>query len=218
MFVLAHVVGITFHQLVLVPATYFVATRKNPLYFFSAILRPWLTVFAPPSTAMRMPEMLRTLDVKLHVDTRVSNFRVPVGASIERLGSCLFICLSALFMVQLEGISVDASNILFIGLLSTVGSLAIPAVPSASIVSLLIVLSSVDIKVNNIGLLMALEWFNDRIRSTSNTLTIIVGAVVIDRLCRSSLRSASNNSLEEDPTKESEIKVIVDNGLNTSKI
>ncbi|XP_062615329.1 excitatory amino acid transporter 2-like [Saccostrea cucullata] len=153
MFVLAHVVGLLFHQLVLIPVIYFIATRKNPLYFFSASLRPWFTVFGPPST-----------------------------------------------------------------LLSTVGSFAVPSVPSASIVSLLVVLSSIDIEVHNIGLLMALEWFNDRFRTTSNTLTIIVGAVVIERLCRSSLRSASNNSLEEDPTKESEIKVIVDNGLNTSKI
>lgn len=65
--------------------------------------------------AIGIPEMLRILDVKLHVDSRISNFLVPVGATLERMGSCLFICLSALFMVQLEGMPLGVSNILLIG-------------------------------------------------------------------------------------------------------
>ncbi|XP_061197901.1 excitatory amino acid transporter 2-like [Saccostrea echinata] len=215
MFVLAHSVGIIFHQLVLIPITYFIATRKNPFYFLGTCLRPWLTVFGPPSTAIGIPEMLRTLDVKLHVDTRISNFLVPVGATLERLGSCIFICLSALFMVQLEGMSLGASKILLIGMLSSVGSLAVPSVPSASIVSILVVLSSLDVQVNNIGLLMALEWYNDRIRTTSNTMTIIIGAVVIDRLCSSTLKSAEDSTPKETPAIESEVKIKTTNGIGT---
>ncbi|XP_062602401.1 excitatory amino acid transporter 2-like [Saccostrea cucullata] len=219
MFVLAHSVGIIFHQLVLIPITYFIATRKNPFIFLGACLRPWLTVFGPPSTAIGIPEMLKTLDVKLHVDTRISNFLVPVGATLERLGSCIFICLSALFLVQLEGMSLAASKILLIGLLSSVGSLAVPSVPSASIVSVLVVLSSLDVQVHNIGLLMALEWYNDRIRTTSNTMTIIIGAVVIDRLCSSSLKSAEDNSPKESPAMESEVKINTENNTaRTSEI
>lgn len=44
-------------------------------------------------------------------------------------------------------------------LLSAVGSLAIPSVPSASVVSVLVVLSSLDVQIHNVGLLMALEWY-----------------------------------------------------------
>lgn len=65
--------------------------------------------------AIGIPEILKVLDTKLHVDTRISNFLVPVGASLERLGSCLFICLSALFLIQLEGISLGATKILLVG-------------------------------------------------------------------------------------------------------
>ncbi|XP_048781372.2 excitatory amino acid transporter-like [Ostrea edulis] len=218
MFVLAHSLGIVFHQLVLIPITYFIVTRKNPFYFLGFCLRPWLTVFGPPSTAIGIPEMLKTLDEKLHVDTRISNFLVPVGATLERLGSCIFICLSAMFLVQLEGISLGATKILFIGLLSAVGSLAVPSVPSASIVSVLVVLSSLDVQVNNIGLLMALEWYNDRIRTTSNTMTIIIGAVVIERLCRSSLKSAEDPIPDEKPTPDPEVNVQEGNGISSTKI
>ncbi|XP_056014300.1 excitatory amino acid transporter-like isoform X2 [Ostrea edulis] len=217
MFVLAHSIGIVLHQLVLIPIAYYIATRKNPLVFLSTCLRPWLTVFGPPSTAIGIPEMLKTLHEKLHVDTRISNFLVPVGATLERLGSCIFICLSAMFLVQLEGISLDASRIFFIGLLSTLGSLAVPAVPSSSIVSILVVLSSLDVQVHNIGLLMALEWYNDRIRTTSNTMTIIVGGVIIDRLCKSSLRSTAFHSSKDKCTRESEAQVKVENEKMSTK-
>ena len=49
MYVLAHSIGIFFHMS-LTPLAYFITTRKNPLRFLSACLRPWITVFAPPST------------------------------------------------------------------------------------------------------------------------------------------------------------------------
>lgn len=213
MFVLAHSIGIAFHQLVLIPLAYFITTRKNPLYFMWYCLRPWLTVFAPPSSAIGIPEMLKTLDENLHVDKRVSNFFVPVGASLVRCGSCMFICLSALFLAQLDGMTLDTSKVVVIGLLSTAGSLATPPVPSASVVSVLVVLSSIDIQVHNVGLLMALEWYNDRIRSTSNTLTIILGAVMVERLCKTSLNSDqeldSCKNTQERPLYDSEIRVLV---------
>lgn len=59
--------------------------------------------------------MLKTLGENLHVDSRVSNFFVPVAASLARCGSCIFICLSSLFLTQLEGMSIDASKVVIIG-------------------------------------------------------------------------------------------------------
>ncbi|XP_022335624.2 excitatory amino acid transporter 2-like isoform X1 [Crassostrea virginica] len=206
MYVLAHSIGIFFHMS-LTPLAYFITTRKNPLRFLSACLRPWFTVFASTSTAIGIPEMLKTLDLKLHVDTRVSNLVVPLGAAMERMGSCVFIVVSALFLIQLEGISLPGSKILLIGLLTAAGSLAIPSVPSSSVVAVLIVLSSLDIQVHNIGIVFALEWYNDRIRSTSNTMTILVGAVILDRICKSSLTVPTNQ--QEETLNEPEPEVIV---------
>lgn len=59
--------------------------------------------------------MLKTLDENLHVDKRISNFFVAVAASLARCGSCIFICLSALFLAQLEGMSMNASKVVIIG-------------------------------------------------------------------------------------------------------
>ncbi|XP_052717714.1 excitatory amino acid transporter-like [Crassostrea angulata] len=213
MFVLAHSVGIAFHQLVLIPFAYFITTRKNPLHFMGYCLRPCLSVFGPASVAVGLPDMLKTLDENLHVDRRISNFFVPVAVSIEKCGSCIFICLSALFLAQLEGMNMNASRVVIIGLLSTAGALAVPPVPSSSIVSVLVVLSSIDIQVHNVGLLMALEWYNDRIRTTSNATTTVLGAVMVERLCKTRLNSEqemdSYKKTQERPLYDSEIRVLV---------
>lgn len=213
MFVLAHSVGIAFHQLVLIPLAYFITTRKNPLHFMGYCLRPCLSVFGPASVAVGLPDMLKTLDENLHVDRRISNFFVPVAVSIEKCGSCIFICLSALFLAQLEGMNMNASRVVIIGLLSTAGALAVPPVPSSSIVSVLVVLSSIDIQVHNVGLLMALEWYNDRIRTTSNATTTVLGAVMVERLCKTSLNSEqeldSYKKTQERPPYDSEIRVLM---------
>uniref|UniRef100_K1QZG1 Amino acid transporter n=1 Tax=Magallana gigas TaxID=29159 RepID=K1QZG1_MAGGI len=117
------------------------------------------------------------------------------------------------FLMQPDGMTIDTSIVVVIGLLATAGSLATPPVPSASVVSILVVLSSIDIQVHNVGLLMALEWYNDRIRCTSNTLTIILGAVMVERLCKTSLNSDqeldSYKNTQEKPLYDSEIRVLV---------
>lgn len=61
-------------------------------------------------------------------------------------------------------------------------------------------------------------YFSDRIRTTSNTMTIIIGAVVIERLCRSSLKSAEDPIPDEKPTPDPEVNVQEGNGISSTKI
>lgn len=118
-----------------------------------------------------------------------------------------------IFSTGFKRINISFDELIYFRLLATAGSLATPPVPSASVVSILVVLSSIDIQVHNVGLLMALEWYNDRIRCTSNTLTIILGAVMVERLCKTSLNSDqeldSYKNTQERPLYDSEIRVLV---------
>lgn len=47
----------------------------------------------------------------------------------------------------------------YFSLLSAAGAMAVTPVPSSSIISILVVLSSIGIETHNVGLLMALEWY-----------------------------------------------------------
>ncbi|KAJ8299098.1 hypothetical protein KUTeg_023158 [Tegillarca granosa] len=78
---------------------------------------------------------------------------------MSRMGSCYFICMSSLFIANLEGFELNAVRIILIVIVSSLGALALPAVPSASIVTIIIVLSSLDIPARKVGILIALEWY-----------------------------------------------------------
>ncbi|XP_061198274.1 excitatory amino acid transporter 2-like [Saccostrea echinata] len=183
MYVLALSIGMGLHLLGVIPLLYFIATRKNPLYYIAVSLRAWMTVFAVASSAIGMPELLKVVETKLHVDKRISRYTVPLGVALTRAGSTQFISLSSLFLMNLEGLTPSAPTIVLVWLLTTVSSLAIPSIPSAGIVTVLIILSSLNMDVTNIGLLMALEWYDDRIRSTNNATSVVMGAVIADRFC-----------------------------------
>lgn len=58
---------------------------------------------------------------------------------------------------------------------------------------------------------------SDRIRTTSNTMTIIIGAVLIDKLCKATLNASQEQALETKPTDtEASIQVVNENGATES--
>ncbi|XP_067654532.1 excitatory amino acid transporter-like [Haliotis asinina] len=200
MFVLTVTVGMVIHQVILLPLGYFALTRRNPLKFLFSASRVWMTAFGPPSTAVSIPEQLRCLEEKNSISPKVTRFVVPFAATLNRDGSCLFITVTAMYIGQLEG-QTDAGKIVMIAILATVGSLAIPSVPSASIVTLLILLSSLNIRAVNIGLILALEWYTDRIRTTSNSMSCLLCAVFTNTFS-AKLLSTYDSSCDNDLVSE----------------
>ncbi|KAK3102645.1 hypothetical protein FSP39_012842 [Pinctada imbricata] len=208
LYILAHTVGNLFHTLLIIPSLYVVFFRRSPVKFLGSALRSLVAAFAPPSMAMGMPEMIKCAENKNGVDARVSRFLMPLGVALERIGSCIFICLSSLFILRLEGRDISPVDVLIVGSLTTAGSLALPPVPSTAVVTVLTVLSPFDISAQHIGLLMALEWYNDRIRTISNTLTVIFGSLLINKCCEKQLTQKTNN--EEDIANVASLEITVD--------
>ncbi|XP_021353115.1 excitatory amino acid transporter-like [Mizuhopecten yessoensis] len=202
MFLLTFTVGNLLQQLLLIPSIYFLALRKNPFTFLLSTARPWMTVFGPPSSIVGMPDMITVCEETHHVDKRVSSFAIPFSVTLCRAGSCYFISLSALFMYSMEGLHPSVSDVILIGILTTLSSLAIPSIPSGSIVAIIIILSSLNIDTTSVGVLMALEWYTDRMRTGSNMLHMVTCTIVVDKLCAPQLqrRKLEENGDVDDTT------------------
>ncbi|XP_033731109.1 excitatory amino acid transporter 2-like [Pecten maximus] len=185
--VVAFLIGILLQQLVLYPSALFIIFRMNPLYFYFKAAKAWMAVFGPPSSAMGIPEILRLCEEDFHVDKRVSRFTVPFGAAECRIGSMHFIALSALFIAAVQGVSLSPLQVAIVWILCSLSSLAVPAVPSSSLVVVLILLTSVDVDGEAMGILFTLEWFTDRLRSTSNAMASTICTMLVDKLCRGKL-------------------------------
>lgn len=67
-------------------------------------------------------------------------------------------CISACFIAQLNGVALGLDSLFIILITSTALSMAIPTIPSASVVMLLVVLGAVDLDPSNVSLLFAIDW------------------------------------------------------------
>ncbi|XP_061178438.1 excitatory amino acid transporter-like [Saccostrea echinata] len=208
LFLLTVTIGIVLHQALFLPLILFLTTRRNPFIYFISVGRAWLIGFAATSTAVAIPEMLNACENKNNIDKRVSRFVIPFCVTLNADGSALFITAAAMFIANITGQSLSFGDVVIIGLLTAIASLALPSVPSSSIVTLIMILSSLKIPVEAVSLLFAVEWFMDRIRTTSNLLSHTCCAAITDHFCQ------QNSQTTEDPEQEVELIVYSPEALN----
>lgn len=187
MYFLTIMTGLIIATLILMPLGYFIVKRANPFRFLVTIIQPILIVFATSSTAIAIPVTLKCLEGKNKIDKRVTRFVVPFSATLGRCGSCMYISISCIFLMQLINMDIDASKVILVIMLTAVSSLAIPSVTGASLVTVIILLTALNIPAEAASLLFALEWFLDRARSVTNICVQSLGSVITYEVCKSSL-------------------------------
>lgn len=196
--VAAVVSGIAMQQLLILPLIHVVITRQNPYKILMQMPKAWLLGFASAGSACAMPEMYKICE-KNKIDKRVSSFTIPLSVTLNANGSALFICVASLFLAQIAQISLDAGQIATIGVLTTVSAMALPSVPSASIVTLVMILSTLGLPPENLGLLFAVEWFLDRMRTTSSVVGDVMCVYLVQHLCQQDLDAADQKRRNKNP-------------------
>ncbi|XP_033760828.1 excitatory amino acid transporter-like isoform X2 [Pecten maximus] len=204
-FVAVVTAGIVLHQLIIMPLIFFALTRRNPYRFALQIGKAWMIGLASTSTAVAIPEMLAACEDDQKVDRRVSRFVIPFCVTLNADGSALYITAAAMFVANMAGVNVSFGDVLLIGILTAICSMAIPSVPSSSIVTLVMILTSMNIPADSISLLFAVEWFLDRIRTTSNVVSHTHCVVVTYHFCKKTLEmfdisTEKKNSQEKQTT------------------
>lgn len=187
MFVVVVVVGVLIFQMVILSLLLLVVTGRNPILFHLSILRPYFIGFAATSTAVAIPEMLHCVEVKNGVDKRVARFAIPFSVTLSANGSAVFIASAAIFIAQYINFDLSVSDIFIVAFLTAVSAMALPSVPSASLVTLVIILNAINIPSRTLALLFAVEWFLDRVRTGCNVVSHCYCAAVAYRFCKDGL-------------------------------
>lgn len=191
LYMLTVVAGLAIHACVTLPFLYFVVTHKNPFTFFKGMLQAWVTALGTASSAATLPVTFRCLEENNGVDKRVTRFVLPVGATVNMDGTALYEAVAAIFIAQMNGISLSAGQVISVSLTATAASIGAASVPSAGLVTMLLVLTSVGLPTEDISMIVAVDWLLDRVRTSINVLGDAYGAGIIYHLCRNEL-GASN--------------------------
>ena len=176
------ITGLCIHGIItLVLILKFIAKRK-PLPFFKNMIPQILTAFSTGSSMATLPVSMTLITEKNRVSEKVADFVLPLGATINMDGTALYQVVAAMFIAQIYNISLGLTEQIIIILTATIGSIGAAAIPQAGLVTLVMVLKSVGLPVEGIGMILSIDWFIDRCRTTVNSWGDVVGATVIDHL------------------------------------
>ena len=127
-----------------------------------------LFAFSTSSSAATIPVTLKTVTDDLGVKKDVSSFVIPVGATINMDGTAIMQGLATMFIASTAGVDLSSVEYLQIVMLAMVASIGAAAVPSAGTITLALILSSLGLPLDAIGLILAVDRILDMIRTSVN--------------------------------------------------
>ena len=145
-----------------------VFANLNPLIFYRKMKDVALFAFSTSSSAATIPVTLKTVTDELGVKKDVSAFVVPVGATINMDGTAIMQGLATMFIASTVGVDLTLVQYGQIVLLAIVTSIGTAAVPSAGTVTLALILGSLGLPLDAIGLILAVDRILDMIRTAVN--------------------------------------------------
>ncbi|XP_050457359.1 excitatory amino acid transporter-like [Cataglyphis hispanica] len=181
------ILGLMIHAIITLPMIYWFMTRKNPAVFFRGMMQAWVTALGTASSAATLPITFRCLEENNKIDTRVTRFVVAVGATVNMDGTALYEAVAAIFIAQLNGISLGFVEVITVSLTATLASVGAASIPSAALVTMLLVLTALGLPTNDVSLLFAIDWMLDRIRTSINVLGDGYGAGIVYHLSKAEL-------------------------------
>ena len=182
---IAVVAGITlFHGLIVLPLLVFTLTRVTPWYFWQKTRPVLLTAFATSSSAATLPLTLRCLEEDMDVDRDVANFVAPLGAQMNMDGTALYEAAAALFIASLAGADLSLGQQFVVCLTAMVAAMGAPGIPSAGMVTMVMVLQSVGLPVEAIAILLPIDRLLDAFRTSVNVAGDMSGSLIVQRFAK----------------------------------
>ncbi|PRP92619.1 Proton/sodium-glutamate symport protein [Enhygromyxa salina] len=170
-----------FHALIVLPALLLFVGKKNPIAYASGMVTALMTAFSTASSAATLPLTLRGV-AKNGVRARAASFVCPLGTTINMDGTAMYEAVAAMFIAQAYGIELTIAHQVIIFLTATLAAIGAAGIPEAGLVTMVIVLNAVNLPTDGIVLILAIDWFLDRCRTTVNVWGDSIGAAVIDQL------------------------------------
>ncbi|XP_070592497.1 excitatory amino acid transporter 1 isoform X4 [Erythrolamprus reginae] len=206
MYTVTVIIGLLIHAIIVLPLLYFFITRKNPWVFIGGLLQALITALGTSSSSATLPITFKCLEENNGVDKRITRFVLPVGATINMDGTALYEALAAIFIAQVNNMDLNFGQIITISITATAASIGAAGIPQAGLVTMVIVLTSVGLPTDDITLIIAVDWFLDRLRTTTNVLGDSIGAGIVEHLSRHELRNKDaemgNSVIEENEMKK----------------
>lgn len=158
-----------------------VFARMSPLPFYRKILLTQSIAFSTSSSKATLSTAMAQLQERMGVSKSNSNFLMPLGVCINMDGTAIYLGICALFFSQAYGIELAGHDYLMLILTCTLGSMGAAGIPSGSIIFMGMVLSSVGLPIEGIGIILGIDRLLDMVRTTINITGDSAITLIVDK-------------------------------------
>jgi Na+/H+-dicarboxylate symporter len=138
--------------------------------FFQAAVDPLLVAFSTASSAATLPVALRVAQAELHLDCATASTVLPIGASIGKDGTAMYVGLLSIFALQALGVHPDPAMLGIMLLTGALAAFGTAPIPSASLFMLAAVLSAVGVSPEQTALVVGFVLPFDRLLDMTRTV------------------------------------------------
>ena len=169
------------HLLITLPLLLRFIARVDPRRQFTAMSPALLTAFSTASSSATLPVTLDCVERRAGVSNRTTSFVLPLGATVNMDGTALYECVAAMFIAQAYGIELGFATQFTVVLVALLTSIGVAGIPAASLVAITIILTTIGLPVEAVGLILAVDRILDMCRTSVNVFSDSCGAVLIGR-------------------------------------
>jgi Na+/H+-dicarboxylate symporter len=147
--------------------------------FFKGLSPAQFLAFSTSSSAATLPVTIECATENLKIPEKVTDFVLPIGATVNMDGTSLYQAVAVIFLAQLHDVDLSIAQQLGIVATATLASIGAAAVPGAGLIMLMIVLDSVGLNPLWIAIVLPVDRILDMCRTVVNvTSDVTVSAII----------------------------------------
>ena len=179
MFILTVFLGIGIHVFIVLPFLTKVLGKVSPFKHMGNMSGALLTAFTTASSSAALPLSMEATEKRSGVSAQITGFCLPLGATVNMNGTALFESVAALFVAQTYGIDMTITQQIMIVVTALLASIGTAGIPMSGLVMLTMILSAVGLPLEGIGLILAIDFIVDMMRTTANVWGDSCVAVIV---------------------------------------
>lgn len=178
-FMLTVIVGILIHSLITLPLITRFIGKAKPFKHLSNVKTTLITAFSTASSAAALPLNIKETNEKSGVSHKITNFTLPIGATVNMDGTAIYIAAVVMFIAQAKGVDMGIKEQVLILITALMSSIGTAGVPMASLVIITIILEVLGLPLELLALILPVDRILDMFRTATNVWGDSCGAVVI---------------------------------------
>ena len=171
--------ALAFHVLVNLTLVLRFVAKVNPLDHYKAMAPAMLTAFSTASSSGTLPVTMECVEKRAGVSNSTSSFVLPLGATVNMDGTALYECVAAMFIAQAYGLDLSFTTQFTIVLVALLTSIGVAGIPAASLVAITVILGTIGLPLEGIGMLLVTDRVLDMLRTAVNVFSDSCCAVLV---------------------------------------